>query len=115
MRDLAILFIHLIVTTARLFGPSGRRSIVAESLLVKHQLLILNRSRERAPNLRPMDQVIAGLCAAVMRPTRLTRSAIVLKPSTIMGFHRALVKRKYRFLFTPKRRGKPGPKGLLLS
>ena len=46
-----------------------------------------------------------------MRPTRLTRSAIVLKPSTIMGFHRALVKRKYRFLFTPKRRGKPGPKG----
>ncbi len=111
MRDLVILFIHLIVTTARLFGPSGRRSIVAESLLVKHQLLILNRSRERAPNLRPMDRVIAGLCAAVMRPTRLTRSAIVLKPSTIMGFHRALVKRKYRFLFTPKRRGKPGPKG----
>ena len=111
MRDLAILFIHLIVTTARLFGPGGRRSIVAESLLVKHQLLILNRSRERAPNLRPMDRVIAGLCAGVMRPTRLTRSAIVLKPSTIMGFHRALVKRKYRFLFTPKRRGKPGPKG----
>ena len=111
MRDLAILFIHLIATTARLFGPGGRRSIVAESLLVKHQLLILNRSRERAPNLRPMDRVIAGLCAGVMRPIRLTRSAIVLKPSTIMGFHRALVKRKYRFLFTPKRRGKPGPKG----
>jgi transposase InsO family protein len=29
-----------------------------------------------------------------------------------MGFHRALVKRKYRLLFTPKRRReKPGPKG----
>jgi len=106
-----ILFIHLIVTTARLLGPGGRRSIVAESLLVKHQLLILNRSRARAPNLRPMDRVIAGLCAGFMRPTRLTRSAIVLKASTIMGFHRALVKRKYRLLFTPKRRGKPGPKG----
>ena len=46
-----------------------------------------------------------------MRPTRLLRSAIVLKPSTIMAFHRALVKRKYRLLFTPKQRRKPGPKG----
>ena len=28
-----------------------------------------------------------------------------------MAFHRALVQRKYRLLFTPKRRGTPGPKG----
>ncbi len=86
MRDLLILFIHLIVTTARLFGPGGRRSIVAESLLVKHQLLILNRSRERAPNLRPMDRVIAGLCTGFMRPARLIRSAIVLKPARSWAF-----------------------------
>jgi transposase InsO family protein len=111
VRGLAILFIHLIVTFARLLGRGGLRSVVAESLLIKHQLLILNRTRERAPNLQPMDRVIAGLCAGFMRPARLARSAIVLKPSTILGFHRALVKRKYRLLFTPKRRGKPGPKG----
>ena len=111
MRDLAILFIHVFVTIARLFGPGGVRSVVAESLLVKNQLLILNRSRARAPDLRPTDRVIAGLCAILMRPTRLLRSAIVLKPSTILGFHRALVKRKYRLLFTPKTRGKPGPRG----
>ena len=58
MRHLAILFIHLIVTIARLFGPGGARSVVAESLLVKHQLLIINRSRERAPVLRPTDRLI---------------------------------------------------------
>jgi len=46
-----------------------------------------------------------------MRPTRLIRSAIVLKPSTILSFHRTLVNRKYRLLFTLKTRGKPGPKG----
>jgi hypothetical protein len=111
MRHLAILFIHLIVTIARLLGPGGARSVVAESLLVKHQLLIINRSRERAPGLRPTDRVIVGLCAIFMRPTRLLRSAIVLKPSTILSFHRTLVKRKYRLLFTPKNRGKPGPIG----
>ncbi len=108
IRDLATLFIHLLVTVARLFGPGGARSIVAESLLVKLQLLILNRSRARAPDLRPTDRVIVGLCAILMRPAHLTRSAIVLKPSTILSFHRAQVKRKCRLLFTPKNRGLPG-------
>lgn len=56
------LLIHLIVTIAKLLLPGGARSIIAESLLLKHQLLILNRSRARAPNLRPFDRVIAGLC-----------------------------------------------------
>jgi len=111
IRDLAILFIHLIVTITRLFGPGGARSVVAESLLVKHQLLILNRSRARAPGLRPTDRLIVGLCAIFIHPTRLLRSAIVLKPSTILSFHRTLVKRKYHLLFTPKNRGKPGPRG----
>ena len=111
MRDLAVLFVHLIATVARLLGRGGARSVVAESLLLKHQLLILNRSRTRAPNLRPIDRVIAGLCTGLMRPSRLLRSAIVLKPATIMAFHRALVKRKYRLLFTPRQHRKPGPKG----
>ena len=48
MRDLVVLFIHFIATLARLLGPGGARSIVAESLLLKHPLLILNRSRLRA-------------------------------------------------------------------
>ena len=45
MRDPIILLVHLIATLARLMGPGGLRSVVAESILVKHQLLILNRSR----------------------------------------------------------------------
>ena len=73
--------------------------------------MILNRGRQRAPNLRPTDRVIAGLCTLFMRPSRLLRSAVVLKTSTLLAFHAALVKRKYRHLFSPKRRGKPGPKG----
>ena len=112
MRDLVILFIHLLVTIARMVGPGGTRSVVAESLLTKHQLLILNRSRARAPRLRSSDRIIVGSCAILMRPSRLLRSAIVLKPSTILSFHRALVSRKYHLLFTPKNRRKPGPKGL---
>ena len=33
MRDLLILLVHLITTTARLMGPGGARSVIAESLL----------------------------------------------------------------------------------
>jgi putative transposase len=111
MRDLAILFIHLIVTFARLLSPGGTRAVVAESLLVKHQLLIVTRSRRRSPPLRVSDRVITGLCSLLMSPSRIRRSAIVLKPATILAFHKALVKRRYRQLFSSKRHGKPGPKG----
>ena len=111
MRDLAILFLHLITTVLRLLQPGGAKSIIAESLLVKQQLLIVNRSRKRGPNLQTMDRIIAGLCALLMRPGRVFRSAIILKPSTILGFHRSLIKRKYRLLFSPLHRGKSGPKG----
>ena len=85
--------------------------MVAESLLVKQQLLILNRSRKRSPRLRLSDRIIAGFCALLMRPRRLLRSAIVLKPSTLISLHRALTKRKYRLLFASDVHAKPGPKG----
>ena len=111
MRDLLILFVHLIVTLARLAGPGGLRSVVAESALVRHQLLVLNRGRKRAPNLRAADRIIAGLCTLFMRPARVLRSAIVLKPSTLLHLHSVLRKRKYRLLFSPERRHRPGPKG----
>ena len=101
---LGILFVHLIVTVARLAGPGGLRSVVAESVLVRHQLLILNRGRKRAPNLHTADRIIAGLCTLFIRPARVLRSAIVLKPATLLHFHDGLRKRKYRILFSPKRR-----------
>src|SRR5208337_3265759 len=110
MRNLAVLFIHLIATLARLLGPGGVRSLVAESLLLKHQLLIVNRSRQRSPNLSAGDRILAGLLALLVRPTRLLRSAIALKPSTLLGLHKALSKQKYRMLFSPNCRRKPGPK-----
>jgi len=70
MRDLVILFVHVSATLVRLPGPGGIRSVVAESVLVKHQLLILNCSRQRSPHLRTSDRLVAGLCALLIRPAR---------------------------------------------
>jgi hypothetical protein len=81
-----------------------------KSLLAKHQLRILNRGRKRAPNLRATERIIAGLCTRFMNPARVLRSAIVLRPSTLLHHH-VLAKRKYRMLFSRQRRRAPGPKG----
>jgi hypothetical protein len=36
VHDLAVLFLHLLATVARLAGPGGARAVVAESVLLKH-------------------------------------------------------------------------------
>ena len=67
MRDLILLFVHVLATSIRLARPGGVRSVLAESVLLKHQLLILNRSRRRAPNLRVSDLdrwIVRSTCSA---------------------------------------------------
>src|SRR6187397_1795705 len=78
MRDLVILFVYVIATLARLLGPGGIHAVVAESVLIKQQLLILNRSRQRSPNLRSSDRLV-GLWALLIRPTGLAPSRSCLK------------------------------------
>ena len=112
MRDLLLLAIHLLVTLAKLLGPGGTRQVAAELLLLKHQLLISNRSRQRAPNLTMLDRLVLGLTTLFVSPHRIPKLSAILKPATLFEFHKALVHRKYRLLFSSSRRKrKPGPKG----
>ena len=73
MRDLLVLVVHLITTVFQLTRPGGLRAVVAESVLIKHQMLILNRSRGRAPNLRIQDRLIAGFCSLWIKPSRFRK------------------------------------------
>jgi transposase InsO family protein len=113
VRELLILAVHLLVTFAKFLRPGGVRAVAAESLLLKHQLLISNRSRQRAPNLTAVDRFILGFATLFVRPDRLRKLGALVKPATLLQFHKALVARKYRRLFSsissPRR--KPGPKG----
>ena len=112
MRELALLAIHLFVTLAKLLRHGGVRAVAAESLVLRHQLLICNRSRQRAPNLTSLDRLVLGLTTLFMRPHRIPRLSIITKPATLLKFHRALVDGKYHRLFSSSDRPrKPGPKG----
>ena len=112
MRDLLLLAIHLFVTVAKLLRPGGVRSVAAESLLLKQQLIVSNRSRQRAPNLTTLDRFVLGLITLFVRPRRIPKISAIVKPATLFKFHKALVDRKYRLLFSSSGRSrKPGPKG----
>lgn len=105
------LLVQLLTSLIGLCQPGGTRSIVDENLPLEQQLLLLTRTRQRAPNLRPAERVILGCLSAFLGPRRIARAAIVIRPSSLLRFHQALVRKKYRALFSPRSHGKPGPKG----
>ena len=68
MKDLLILLTHLLATIAKLLGPGGAKAVIADSLLMKQQLLIINRSRRRAPNLTVLDRFLFGFWSLFLNP-----------------------------------------------
>jgi transposase InsO family protein len=111
MKDVIYLLFHLLTTLTKLIRPGGSRTVIAENLLLKQQLIIHSRTRERAPNLSVRDRALLGFWSLFLNPRRIARSAIIIKPSTLLRFHNALKKRKYRQLYSPHGGCKPGPKG----
>ena len=51
MKDLITLLLHLITTIAKLLGSGGAKAVVAHSLLLKQQLLVINCSHKRVHSL----------------------------------------------------------------
>src|SRR5262249_43614885 len=110
MIHLLILAVHLLATIAKLLRPGGVRSVMAESLLLRHQLIISSRARRRAPNLNSFDRFVLGLGSLFVPASRFSKLAVVLKPRTLLRFHKALKKRKYRRPFLVGRPSTPRPK-----
>ncbi len=111
MKDILLTIFHVAVVVVKLLGPGGVRAVIAENLLLKHQLIVLRRPRRRAPNLTVLDRFLFGFGSLFLSPGRIRKVAIGLRPSTFLKLHEALVRRKYRRLFSSSHRPKkPGPK-----
>ena len=111
MKEAILLLMHLLTPLAVLLKRSGTRTVLAENMLLKQQLLVLQRSRRRAPNLRMIDRLLFGFWTMFLKARRLLRAAIVLKPSTLLRFHRGLKELKDRLLYSSQPKRTPGPKG----
>jgi hypothetical protein len=96
MREWFILVAHLIVTIIKIAAPGGARSVVAESLILKHQLLILNRSRKRAPRLGPVDRVLLGLGTLLVSPRRRAAIRDLAARASLRKYHMRSVPRLTR-------------------
>jgi hypothetical protein len=104
------LIAHLVSTLVRVALPGGARAVIAESLLLKHQLLVLSRSRKRTPRLTRWERLLFGVGAFLVSPKRLPKIAVGISRATLPRFHRALTQRKYQLLFKPGSGRRPGPK-----
>ena len=111
MKTLALLVIHVLTTLAKRAGPGGAKAIIAESVLLKHQQLIAHRSTGKTPRLTTSDRFLCGLFTLFMRPGRIRKTAVILKPATLTKFRRALFSCNYHRLFSTQKNRKPGPKG----
>jgi len=110
MKVMIELLIHFIVTLCKLSVPGGVKALIAENFVLKQQLVVMHRSNRRSPKLKSADRFMFGLFAFFISEGRLQRIAVVVRLSTIMNFHRALVKRKYSRLFSNKAVKKSGRK-----
>src|SRR3979411_1432320 len=110
MIHLLILAVHLLATIAKLVRPGGVRAVVAESLVLTHQLLTHSRAVRRSPNMNSFDRFLVGLGSLFVPPSRLPKLAVILKPRTLFRFHEALKKRKYRWLFSSGGHTRTAPK-----
>jgi putative transposase len=111
MRHLLLLVFHLLRSLAILVKPGGVKALVADNLLLKHQLLILRRRCRLAPNLHGQDRLACGFLSLFLKRRRLLRTAVVRMPSTLLRLMRAFRQNLYRFLFSSKPKGTPGVVG----
>jgi putative transposase len=103
--------VHLLTTIAKLLGKGGAKSIVADSLLMKQQLMITRRYQRRSPRLTPLDRFLLGFWSLFLNSRQIIRAAVIVRPSTLLKLHSLLRKHKYRQLYSSNKKGKPGPKG----
>ena len=87
MRELFILISHLLVTLAKLGTRGGLGAVAAESggqtPAAHHEAC--------APNLTSWDRLVLGVCALLVSPKRLSKMAVILKPSALLCFHLRLI------------------------
>src|ERR1035437_10280335 len=98
MKNAILVMVHLLTRLAVLLGTGGTRAVLAENILLKQQLLVLQRPRRRAPNLRTADRWLFGFCALYMANCHLSSdwqfkqsvaealAAVILKTGGLRGW-----------------------------
>ena len=98
---------RLLITRVGLLLVSGDKRD-AEILALRHQILVLQRQLER-PNFTPTDRATLALLSRGFDRRRLARVMLIVKPATVIGWHRRLVARRWTRPPTPRTGRPPTP------
>src|SRR5262245_19415544 len=95
-----------LLLVAALFHTGLRRhgELVAENLLLRHQLAVLTRPTRKRPRLRAGDRLFWVVAARLWRGWR--RHLVVVRPETVVRWHRRGWRPFWRWTSRP-RRGRP--------
>jgi putative transposase len=88
-------FAYLAFSAVLRLLASGRSSEFAkdvELLVLRHQLLVLQR-QQRRPSLRPADRALLAALTRILPQQR--RRGLIVTPQTLLRWHRELVRRKW--------------------
>ncbi len=77
----------------------------AEILALRHQILLLQRQIDR-PRFTPTDRTILAMLSRAFDRRRLSQVMLIVKPATVIGWHRRLVARRWTHPPQP-RTGRP--------
>src|SRR2546428_7820371 len=97
MLEYLFLLLSLMRATTR-----DREALVAENLLLRHQLAVLTRPTRRRPRLRVRDKLFWVVVRALRRDWR--RHLVVVRPESVVRWHR----QAWRFFWRWRSRGPIG-------
>ena len=87
------------------------KKLVSENLILRQQLIVVSRKHSKSPPLRPIDRIVFAVSSFFIPFKKLSIIAVIVKPATILRFHRSLVNKKYQILFGSTGAVKRGRKG----
>jgi putative transposase len=88
------------------FGLVFRTEQARLVLALHQQVLILQRQLGKRPSLVPVERLALVLSGLLLARKRLGEALMIVKPETLVGWHRAIVRRHWRLL-SRKKPGRP--------
>jgi RHS repeat-associated protein len=79
----------------------------AEILLLRHQLTVLGRQQPSRPNMTWADRAWFAVLLSVVPRTRRAGLKLFVRPETVLGWHRDIVRRRWARKSKHKRPGRP--------
>ena len=86
--------------------PMSDRDKDIEILALRHQLLVLQRQVGK-PAFTGTDRVVLASLLHSLPRQKLRQLLLLVRPDTILHWHRDLIKRRHAATCAPKRRGRP--------